>query len=47
MAFVAALLPAAGYPTAATTLTTGACYNGYSTRQLEEMILAQFCLNLG
>jgi hypothetical protein len=44
---VAAMLPGAGYPTAATTMASGTCYNGYSTRQLEEMILAQFCLNLG
>lgn len=44
---VAALLPGAGYPTSAETLAIGACYDGYSNRQLDEMIAAQFCLNLG
>ena len=44
---VAALLPGAGYPTSAEVMVQGTCYGGYSTRQLDEMILAQFCLNLG
>lgn len=44
---VAALLPGASYMTATEALAQGACYNGYSNRQLDEMILAQFCLNFG
>lgn len=46
LALVASMLPAQGYPTAATILAQGICYQGYSDRQLEEMLTAQLCLNL-
>jgi len=47
LAIVAALLPGASYPTAAALLASAPCYDGYSTRQLDEMILAQYCLLFG